>query len=239
MMLAAMKKDSHGLGGEIAVRPRYLSLRETVVLAGVSEKERCVRKDIEVGVLNAPRVVDMNTSTMCFNWPYVLTFAAVYGDDDLIDSRSLRKTALEKILLAVSGDPALMYWNVPTVSVWHDTILNCLVASKRVEIGRFFELNLGRVCETVKPRVDLYAGGLTRIDEEPSVLGGRPVFKGTRLSVHHVGKMVENGELISNIVEDYPFLTESDVHFAVLYNKARPLVGRPRTSGPSNAHDAG
>lgn len=237
MLAVATTEESHTA---LVPRPRYLSLRETVVLAGVSEKEKCVRKDIEVGVLSAPRVVDFNGAQMCFNWPYVVTFAAVYSDDEFVDSRNLRKSALEKILFAVSDDASIACWNsVATNNVWQNNLLSCLVADKRVNIGRFFELNIGKVCETVKPRVDLYATGLSRIDEDSEVLGGRPVFKGTRLSVHHVGKMVENGEAIANILEDYSFLSEGDVHFAVLYNMARPLVGRPRASGPDNAINVG
>lgn len=236
-MLATIEKERRH--GEDAVRPRYLSLRETVVLAGVPEKEKCVRKDIDAGVLAAPRITHLRDAHMRFNWPYVVTFAAVYSDDCMVDSRVLRKTALENVLVAVSGDSAIGCWNSTSSDVWHSTLMNCLVADKRVGIGRFFEVNLARVCESIKPRVDLYSEGLSRVEEDDSILGGRAVFRGTRLSVHHIGKMAENGESVSNILEDYPYLTEGDVMFAVLYNKARPLVGRPRASGIINAIDVG
>ena len=57
-------------------------------------------------------------------------------------------------------------------------------------------------------------------------MGGEAVFKNTRLSVKHVGKMREDGEKIEDILEDYPYLRENDVEFARLYFKSHPN-GRP------------
>ena len=78
--------------------------------------------------------------------------------------------------------------------------------------------------------MDLYAEGLMRTDEKSEVLGGKPVFRGTRLSVDHIGKMYGRGKSLANILEDYPYLTEQDVRFAHLYHLSHPTLGRPRAS---------
>src|SRR5689334_11884015 len=74
----------------VALIPRLLSLRETMVLAGIVDREKEVRNDIHRGVLRATNIIRFDNSRLCFNWPYVLTFAAVYGNEYL-DSAELRR----------------------------------------------------------------------------------------------------------------------------------------------------
>lgn len=73
---------------------------------------------------------------------------------------------------------------------------------------------------------DLYQSGLARIESRREVLGGEPVFRGTRLSVRHVGGMVANGVTSETIREDYPVLSEEDIAFATLYTRVEPAPGR-------------
>lgn len=49
------------------------------------------------------------------------------------------------------------------------------------------------------------------------VMGGERVFKGTRLPVEHVRKMLERGETEANILEDYPYLTQEHLDWARTY----------------------
>jgi uncharacterized protein (DUF433 family) len=59
------------------------------------------------------------------------------------------------------------------------------------------------------------------------VLGGEPVFKGTRLSVRHIGGMVRAGVPELEICGDYPQLSSEDIAFAALFARIRPLPERP------------
>src|SRR5262249_939864 len=102
---------------------------------------------------------------------------------------------------------------------------------KPIHIDGCFFIDANRVCNTVRPRVTLYAHGLDRVEEREGVLGGETVFKGTRISVRHIGTVFRKGESIGNILEDHPVLTENDIHFADLYTRAHPITGRPRTRG--------
>jgi uncharacterized protein (DUF433 family) len=59
-------------------------------------------------------------------------------------------------------------------------------------------------------------------------MGGQTVFPNSRLSVHHLGKIIDRGESFEIIRENYPFLSKLDLKFAPLYVKAYPVMGRPK-----------
>lgn len=194
------------------------SLLEAVVLASVPEKR--VRKDIETGVLTPPCIKRIADAHLCVHWTFVFSLAAVYGNTTL--PGKLRKVALSRIDTAFP------------MSSWAPRILDNgafareLWAKHTLELDRYLAIDLAKVCETVKPRVSAYIEGLTRVEEKDHVLGGEAVFRGSRLPVKHVGKMIESGESLENVMEDYPYLTEGDILFASLYYRAHPTVGRPR-----------
>lgn len=71
-------------------------------------------------------------------------------------------------------------------------------------------------------RSDLYRKGLTRVVSDGRILAGEPVFRGTRLSVRHIGAMRLKGEPSDRIREDYPELSPEDIEFAALYTTANP-----------------
>jgi uncharacterized protein (DUF433 family) len=75
-------------------------------------------------------------------------------------------------------------------------------------------------------RIALYRRGLGRVESRPDVLGGEPVFRGTRLSVRHIGGMLLNGVPEAEIRTDYPQLSSDDIAFAALFVRLKPLPGR-------------
>ena len=105
----------------------------------------------------------------------------------------------------------IFHGSVTNVSELWQTHWNC---ARKINIDDCLYLDLEKVFETVGPRVDLYLEGLKKIEEKSTVLDGKFVFKNTRLSVLHVGKMYERGEFIENILEDYPYLEGDDIRFA-------------------------
>jgi uncharacterized protein (DUF433 family) len=74
-----------------------------------------------------------------------------------------------------------------------------------------------------------------RVVEDPNILGGEPVFRGTRLAIRHIGGMLERGESPKTLREDYPRLTANDLAFARLFVRAYPRVGRPPDAGQAPA----
>ncbi len=58
---------------------------------------------------------------------------------------------------------------------------------------------------------------LERIEINPQVLAGKPVIKGTRISVELILRMLSQGISGEEILEEYPHLTEEDVKAALAY----------------------
>ncbi len=50
-----------------------------------------------------------------------------------------------------------------------------------------------------------------RIELNPSVLAGKPVVKGTRLSVQFIIGLLAKGMSVPQILEEYTYLTKEDV----------------------------
>jgi uncharacterized protein (DUF433 family) len=58
---------------------------------------------------------------------------------------------------------------------------------------------------------------LERITLNPAVLVGKPVIKGTRLSVELILNLLAHGHDVEEILEEYPGITEDDVRACVLF----------------------
>ena len=58
---------------------------------------------------------------------------------------------------------------------------------------------------------------LKRITINPKIMLGKPVIKGTRLTVEIIIEKLAFGENLKDLKKDYPFLTEDDVKAALLY----------------------
>ena len=56
-----------------------------------------------------------------------------------------------------------------------------------------------------------------RITSQPGVLGGKPIVKGTRISVEFILELVASGGSVADIVRNFPFLAEEDVRQAILF----------------------
>jgi uncharacterized protein (DUF433 family) len=63
---------------------------------------------------------------------------------------------------------------------------------------------------------------------DSEILGGAPVFRGTRVAVHSIATWVEQGSTESKLLEAYPRLTPEMIRLASVYAQAYPLRGRPR-----------
>jgi len=61
-------------------------------------------------------------------------------------------------------------------------------------------------------------GYADRITIDPRILSGKPVFKGTRIPISIVLKMLRDGATFQKIIEEYPRLTEDDIRTALDYS---------------------
>lgn len=56
-----------------------------------------------------------------------------------------------------------------------------------------------------------------RITLDPDILAGKPVIKGTRISVQHILELLANGWTEKAILENYPQLEKKDIQTALRY----------------------
>jgi uncharacterized protein (DUF433 family) len=59
-----------------------------------------------------------------------------------------------------------------------------------------------------------------RIEINPDVMTGKPVIKGTRLTVDHVIELLAEGWTAAQITEEYPGITPKDISGCLSYASA-------------------
>jgi uncharacterized protein (DUF433 family) len=101
-------------------------------------------------------------------------------------------------------------------------------SAKTVEFAKFFVLQLNSISQELSELISRFNEWKSYLVNDPNIMGGQTVFPNSRLSVHHIGKIIDRGESIQVIQEDYPYLSEIDLRFAPLYATAYPMIGRPR-----------
>jgi uncharacterized protein (DUF433 family) len=63
---------------------------------------------------------------------------------------------------------------------------------------------------------------------DSEILGGDPVFRGTRVPVHLIAELVTQGSKPADLIESYPRLTAEMIRLASVYAAAYPLRGPKR-----------
>lgn len=87
----------------------------------------------------------------------------------------------------------------------------------------------GNLASLAKTRRLPYARGRRRVESDPRVMGGEPVFAGTRIPVAHVAGLLAKKVPLDELRQDYPALTDDDLAFASMLAAMKPNPGRPRT----------
>ncbi len=58
---------------------------------------------------------------------------------------------------------------------------------------------------------------ISRITANPNILGGKPIIRGTRLSVEFILELLASDVSEEEILEDYPHITKEDIHACLRY----------------------
>ena len=56
-----------------------------------------------------------------------------------------------------------------------------------------------------------------RIVISPNIMGGKPIIKGTRITVEHVLRKLAGGMTVEEIQNDHPHLTPEDIYAAAAF----------------------
>lgn len=69
--------------------------------------------------------------------------------------------------------------------------------------------------EAEGPRLD--APGEPRVRRDPSIMMGKPVIGGTRITVEHILRLLGAGDTAADILRNHPQLAEADIRAAQVY----------------------
>lgn len=56
-----------------------------------------------------------------------------------------------------------------------------------------------------------------KIIADPKIMLGKPVIKGTRVTVEHILELLKQGLTVKKILKDYPHLKKNDIEAAIDY----------------------
>jgi uncharacterized protein (DUF433 family) len=160
-----------------------------------------------------------------------------------LDERAVRKNVEHGILDAGSpprfAEVALVYLRACASFAFHldardrkrlyTDIADALARGRtRLELGSGWTLDVAAVASDLHSHVTDFEAWRGALVTRGDILGGEPVFPGSRLAVRHIGEMLARGASPDEVREDHPQLTERDVEFARLFAVAYPRIGRPR-----------
>ncbi|WP_446745613.1 DUF433 domain-containing protein [Silvibacterium acidisoli] len=66
--------------------------------------------------------------------------------------------------------------------------------------------------------------------EDPEILSGTPVIKGTRVPVHDIAALFDAGTPVDEILKCYPSVKQRHVELASVYAQTFPAPKRPKES---------
>lgn len=98
----------------------------------------------------------------------------------------------------------------------------------KFEESRTVQVLLSSIWDDVDRRLSELRKAQELVIEDPEVLRGTPVIRGTRIPVYDVASLVDAGTQLEELREIYPKLTRSQIELAAIYAKANPQRGRPR-----------
>ena len=93
--------------------------------------------------------------------------------------------------------------------------------------------------QKVKENLAAFRWGRRRVVSSAEVLGGEPVFRGTRIPVHHVASLFRKGVSEREIAEDFPALSDRELAYARLLARIGAKPGRPKQRLTHGARDEG
>ena len=178
-----------------------LTPREVAALADTSKA--VVEKALEQKVLGAMRGVRANRRLLPLHAVALAATAKVLGRRLTVNDK--RRMARE---IAAMSSAALK--------------------TAEIEVAPSVVVRVGSLAREAVGRAERYAAARdAHIEIAEGVQGGRPVIKGTRLTVSAIYGRLSSGDTLEALLEDYPEIPREAFEAAFLYGKTHPRVGRP------------
>lgn len=101
--------------------------------------------------------------------------------------------------------------------------------AKTVKAGELLLVDVGEARRQIAARTRDLEAAEAMVIRDKAVLGGEPVFKGTRIPVRAIAAMLADGAEADDILDGYPKLTKRQLELAPIWVAAHPQRGRPKT----------
>jgi uncharacterized protein (DUF433 family) len=106
----------------------------------------------------------------------------------------------------------------------------------KIEVAPSVVLHIGSLTRDAVERAQRYAAARDSwIESVEGVQGGRPVIKGSRLTVSAIFGRLSSGDTVEDLMTDYPDIPREAFEASFIYGKTHPQVGRPVSRRASNA----
>ena len=98
----------------------------------------------------------------------------------------------------------------------------------KIEESRSVWISWSHIWEDVDRRFKELEEARQMVVEDPEILQGTPVIRGTRIPVYDLASLVDSETAIEELSELYPRLNREHFALASIYAKANPQRGRPK-----------
>jgi len=200
--------------------PTFVPTAEAAFIAGLSDRDmnRVVDEHILPDVL-------VHSNNGRFFARLGAAFACFYFNTEQQFVANLRREILRKLTLRLElrADKDLVFdlAPMPRNLDW------CVdVPNARIDVTAFILEALERVRKVERAN--------SLVQEDPEVMGGLPVFSGTRVPLDIVIASLDQGIDKRRMAASYPFLTDEHIEAARVYTKVHPKRGRPRRMSETN-----
>lgn len=202
------------------MRTEFVSVPEAAFIAGVDD--RAVNRAIDEKIL-PEQLVESSDGRRIAELGVGLFRFYVESEPEL--SAPFRRRAIQMIF-----ENVLKRYRSAAISFEDEAFLAPADVFKIVEKD-LVALDLRPVLKKAATQARKVRAALDAITSDEGVLGGQPVFRGTRVPIDAVLTSVEAGIPLERVQRAYPSVTEEMVELARVYTTVRPRRGRPPSMG--------
>jgi uncharacterized protein (DUF433 family) len=207
------------------MRDLFVPTAEAAFIAGVSDRE--MNRAVDEHILPEPLIRSDNGRRFA---RLGAALAGFYFTSEDIYTASLRRKVVEEVtaMTRIRGNReailALQSEFLKDID-WHVNVSGVSIGVVCVDVGSFVTRALTRMKEIEKAQ--------KVVASDPEILGGVPVFAGTRVPVDTVVASLKKGIDRKRILDTYPFLTDEHLEAAQVYVGVHPRRGRPSKAPPA------